>query len=203
MPLRDAARPAGAGRTPGGAPAAVPSPRCSPGGGRRAVRAAAPAPADACRCWSPRGTCRPARLDARDLATVGFAAGTAPEALADDPVGRVLAAPLRAGEPVTDVRLVGPADRGPTRLVAVPVRLPDPGMVALLRVGDRIDLLATDPRGGGAAWSRPTAGAGAPGADDEYQRRPPGSAGRGRRPRQSGQAVAEAAVRAFVTYTLR
>ena len=81
-----------------------------------------------------------------------FAPGSAPEAVADDPVGQVLAAPLRSGEPVTDVRLVGPElTAGQPGLVAVPVRLPDPGMVALLDVGDRIDLLATDPQEGGAS----------------------------------------------------
>jgi hypothetical protein len=31
--------------------------------------------------------------------------------------------------------------------VAVPLRLPDAGMAALLRVGDRIDLVAADPQG--------------------------------------------------------
>jgi Flp pilus assembly protein CpaB len=66
-------------------------------------------------------------------------------------VGRTLAAPLRAGEPVTDVRLVGPAlTDGYPGLDAVPVRLPDPGMVALLRVGDRVDLVSADPQGGDA-----------------------------------------------------
>ena len=33
----------------------------------------------------------------------------------------------------------------------MPVRLPDAGMVDLLEVGDRIDLIATDPQGGGAS----------------------------------------------------
>ncbi len=49
------------------------------------------------------------------------------------------------------MRLVGPglADGHPGR-TAVPVRLPDPGMVALLRVGDVVDLVAADPRAGHA-----------------------------------------------------
>jgi Flp pilus assembly protein CpaB len=65
-------------------------------------------------------------------------------------VGRTLAGPVRRGEPVTDVRLVGPAlAQGYPGLVALPVRIPDPGAVALLRVGDRIDLVAADPQGGG------------------------------------------------------
>ncbi len=87
-----------------------------------------------------------------DLRTVGFAPGSVPAGASDDAVGRTLAAPLRAGEPVTDVRVVGPAlTEGYPGLSAVPVRLPDAGMAALLRVGDRVDLVAADPQGGGAS----------------------------------------------------
>lgn len=87
-------------------------------------------------------------LSRTDVVTAQFAPGTAPAGLAADPLGRSLAAPLRSGEPVTDVRLVGPGlAEGHPGLVAVPLRLPDPGAVGLLRAGDRIDLLATDPRG--------------------------------------------------------
>ena len=90
-------------------------------------------------------------LAADDLTEAAFAPGSAPDDLAVDAVGRTLAAPLRRGEAVTDVRLVGPAlAEGHPGVTAVPVRLPDAGMVALLRVGDRVDLLAADPQGGGA-----------------------------------------------------
>jgi Flp pilus assembly protein CpaB len=90
-------------------------------------------------------------LAADDLRRASYAAGTAPTGAATTPVGRTLAAPLRRGEPVTDVRLVGPGlARGHPGLVAVPVRIPDAGMVALLRAGDRIDLVAADPQGSGA-----------------------------------------------------
>ncbi len=89
-----------------------------------------------------------------DLRTVGFAPGSVPEGAAHDSgdsMGRTLAAPLRDGEPVTDVRLVGPAlTAGYPGLSAVPVRLPDPGMADLLRVGDVVDLVSADPQGGGA-----------------------------------------------------
>lgn len=62
----------------------------------------------------------------------------------------MLASPLRRGEPVTDARLVGQSLlTGYPELTALPVRLPDPGVLTLLSVGDRIDLLATDPEGGG------------------------------------------------------
>ncbi|HWL35024.1 MAG TPA: Flp pilus assembly protein CpaB [Frankiaceae bacterium] len=60
-------------------------------------------------------------------------------------LGRLVAGPVRSGEPLTDVRLVGPAllDSLAPGSVAVPVRFADPGAVALLRPGDRIDVLAT------------------------------------------------------------
>ena len=48
------------------------------------------------------------------------------------------------------MRLVGPSlTAGYDGLVAVPVRLPDAGTVDLLTVGDRVDLVAADPGGGG------------------------------------------------------
>ena len=91
-------------------------------------------------------------VGADDVVPAAYSPGLAPHGLADDPVGRVLAAPLRQGEPVTDVRLVGPSlTEGYAGLVAVPVRLPDAGAVALLTVGDRIDMVATDPEAGDRA----------------------------------------------------
>ena len=90
-------------------------------------------------------------LAAADLRTVGFAPGSVPSGAVADPAGRTLAAPLRAGEPVTDVRLVGPAlTDGYPGLAAVPVRLPDAAMADLLTVGDRVDLVSADPQGGAA-----------------------------------------------------
>jgi Flp pilus assembly protein CpaB len=86
-----------------------------------------------------------------DVRREGFAPSSVPDGLASDPAGRTLAAPMRAGEPLTDARLVGPAlTDGYPGLVAVPVRLPDAGMAALLRVGDRIDLVSADPQSGAA-----------------------------------------------------
>lgn len=63
---------------------------------------------------------------------------------ADDPVGRLLAGAVRAGEAVTDVRLVGPGliEALEPGLRAVPVRLTDAGVGVLLQAGDRIDLYA-------------------------------------------------------------
>jgi len=95
----------------------------------------------------PAGT----RLAGSDLAEEEFAPDSVPDGLASDAVGRTLAAPLRSGEPVTDVRLVGEAlARSHPDLTALPVRFPDAAMVDLLEVGDVIDLIATDPQGSGA-----------------------------------------------------
>jgi len=73
-------------------------------------------------------------------------AGIVPSA--DEVVGRTTAGPVRAGEPITDVRLVAGSllDGYPGR-VAAPVRIGDPGAVALLRTGDRVDVIAADPQG--------------------------------------------------------
>lgn len=63
-------------------------------------------------------------------------------------VGRTTATPVRAGEPITDVRLVGGSMLAAyPGMVAVPVRIGDPGAVALLKIGDHIDVLAADPQG--------------------------------------------------------
>jgi Flp pilus assembly protein CpaB len=92
-------------------------------------------------------------LAADDLTTLDLPPGAVPDGAGshDDLVGRTLAAPLRAGEPVTDVRLLGAGlAAAHPGLASLPVRLPDPGQVALLAPGDRIDLLATDPQAGGS-----------------------------------------------------
>lgn len=87
-----------------------------------------------------------ALLAADDLATVRVPPGGVPDGAQAHPVGETLAAPLRRGEPITGVRLVGPSlTEGHPDLTAVPVRFPDPAMAGLLHVGDRVDLYATDP----------------------------------------------------------
>ncbi|MEO3787149.1 SAF domain-containing protein [Actinocorallia sp. B10E7] len=60
------------------------------------------------------------------------------------PDGAVLAAPVRRGEPLTDLRLLGPAllDAHAPGLVAAPVRVPDAALATLVRPGDRVDVLA-------------------------------------------------------------
>ena len=83
-----------------------------------------------------------------DLLVMAMPQGLAPRGRSPDAAslaGRVLAAPVRGGEPVTDVRLVG---AGLTSLlapgeVAAPVRLADLAVTAVVRAGDRVDVLAT------------------------------------------------------------
>jgi Flp pilus assembly protein CpaB len=91
-------------------------------------------------------------LASADLAVRQFPPAAVPSGAATSPrrwLGRSLAAPARAGEPLTDVRVVGPAlvaGYGPGT-VAAPVRIADADSVGLVRVGDRVDVIAPDPRG--------------------------------------------------------
>ena len=86
-----------------------------------------------------------------DLAPVEFDPDSVPSGVLGsqaDVVGRTTSAPVRSGEPITDVRLVsGSMLAAYPDLVAAPVRIGDPGAVALLRIGDRVDVLAADPNG--------------------------------------------------------
>jgi Flp pilus assembly protein CpaB len=68
-------------------------------------------------------------------------------------VGGMLAGPARAGEPVTDVRLIGPSlvQGWGEDLLAVPVRIADPGAMAIVRPGELVDLIAAPVDGQGAA----------------------------------------------------
>lgn len=86
-----------------------------------------------------------------DVTTVGYTPESVPTGHLRDPVGRQVAGPLRRGEPLTDAALVGASLAGDrSDLVAAPVRLPDPALAGLLRVGDEIDVIAVDPQGGAA-----------------------------------------------------
>jgi Flp pilus assembly protein CpaB len=95
-----------------------------------------------------------ATVTAADLHRVGFAPGSVPAGVVAPAaaVGRMTVGPVRAGEPLTDVRLLdeGLLARYPGA-VAAPVRIGDAGSVDLLRVGDRVSVLAADPQGSGAA----------------------------------------------------
>lgn len=104
-----------------------------------------------------------AALLPEDLVAVAVPTALLPEgALQDaaDAVGRLAAGPVRRGEPLTDVRLLGaallPRDAGGASGtagfdVAVPVRVAEPLVAALVLPGDRVDLLAASAEGGSAA----------------------------------------------------
>jgi pilus assembly protein CpaB len=107
-----------------------------------------------------------------DLAVARFPSALRPGGVADDPTaltGSTLAGGVRAGEPVTDAGLVGAGLTGllAPGQVAAPVRPADLAVSALVRPGDRVDVLATPP---GAARAEVVAtGAlvlAAPGAED-------------------------------------
>jgi Flp pilus assembly protein CpaB len=85
-----------------------------------------------------------------DVAVTRFPAGQVPVAALRDPaqvVGRRPASPVRRGEPITDVRLLGSLDptagaaAGPGA-VAVPVRIADAAAARMLQPGMVVDVLA-------------------------------------------------------------
>ncbi len=93
-------------------------------------------------------------LAAADLRTVALPAGRAPSGALRDPAdaaGRLVPGPVRAGEPLTDVRLLGPGLLPPGREVATPVRVAERATAALVHPGDVVDVLSATPDGSAAA----------------------------------------------------
>lgn len=90
-------------------------------------------------------------LAADHLAWARYSPDTVPAgavASAHEVLGRTTAGPVRAGEPLTDARVVtGSLLEGYPGFVAAPVRISDAGAVSLLRTGDTIDVVAADPQG--------------------------------------------------------
>ena len=88
-------------------------------------------------------------VSAEDLTAVAFDPASVPVGVLSraEAVGRTTVGPVRAGEPLTDVRLLddGLLARYPGAVVA-PVRIGDAASVDLLRVGDRVTVLAADPQ---------------------------------------------------------
>lgn len=88
-----------------------------------------------------------------DLAVAALPPDSVPEGVlrsAGMAVGRRTVGPVRAGEPLTDVRLLGEGLLGRyPGTVAAPVRIGDAAAAELLRVGDRVTILAADPQGEG------------------------------------------------------
>lgn len=129
-----------------------------------AVRAVAPPPAPTVDVLvAGRDLAPGTRLTAGDLEVRTVAAALAPASGVPPPaevVGRVVAGPVGAGEPVSRSRLVGAglAAAAPGR-ATLPVRLADAAAVGLLRAGDRVDLVAADLQGGPGAVASPVASA--------------------------------------------
>lgn len=93
-------------------------------------------------------------LSPGDLVSTALPADVVPDgALVDasSAVGRVVAGPVRRGEPLTDVRLLGATLLAGSDDVAVPVRVAEPATAALVRAGDVVDVLSAAPDGGVAA----------------------------------------------------
>jgi pilus assembly protein CpaB len=98
----------------------------------------------------PAGT----RLEDGDLRPLDLPVGAVPTGAVlstGDAAGRVLAGPVRSGEALTDVRLLGSGLLPEGGGVAVPVRVAEPALPLLLRAGDRVDVLATSLQGEDAA----------------------------------------------------
>jgi Flp pilus assembly protein CpaB len=109
-------------------------------------------------------------------------------------LGRIVAGPMRRGEPLTDARLLGrglATGLSPPESVAVPVRLADGQTAALVRPGDRIDVLATPVDGavGSPAAAAPPGGTSAAASDPAVAADPPGATGATGRPAGAGSAV--------------
>jgi Flp pilus assembly protein CpaB len=119
-----------------------------PAGGPAAARPPTAVPVAVAASDLPAG----ATLSASDVAIARLPPEAVPRGVVPDAgplVGRVLAGGMRAGEPLTDARLVGPGLTAllPADLVAAPVRLADLAVAALVRTGDRVDVLAALPDG--------------------------------------------------------
>lgn len=88
------------------------------------------------------------RLTAQDLARRSWPAKLAPDnasARPDDLLGKLLASPVARGEPLSKARVLGrdlTSGLGAEQVAAV-VGVDDPVAVALVRPGDRVDVLAS------------------------------------------------------------
>lgn len=122
------------------------------------LRTLSPAPPPTVTVWAAAHDLSGGRpLAAADLVRLALPATAVPAGslrAGTEVAGRLLAAPVRRGEPLTDVRLLGPSllealpERG---LVAIPIRVADgPAAAAVIKPGDIVDVLETaDPQAGG------------------------------------------------------
>lgn len=90
-----------------------------------------------------------ATVRSADLVVREWPAELVPAGALRDPAaaaGRVLVGAARAGEPLTDVRLVGASPSSGAGDAVVPVRLADAGVAALLVPGSRVDVVTVGGR---------------------------------------------------------
>jgi Flp pilus assembly protein CpaB len=137
---------------------------CAGGAAAGALAVVAPAPPASTRVLAAARELAPGSvLTAGDLQIVALPPDAVPDgALRPDAavLGRMVTGPVRRREPLTDVRLLGPellAALPDRDQVAVPVRIADPAAVALLRTGDRVDVLAASEGAAEAAVVAPRA----------------------------------------------
>ena len=115
-----------------------------------AVQTLSPGPAPTRPVWvAARDLPAGHALTGGDLRRQSWPVAAVPDGSRQDGPSGVLAGPVRRGEPVTDVRLVGPGlltgqDDG---TVAVTVRVSDPAATLAVQVGGRVDVLALPPIG--------------------------------------------------------
>lgn len=98
----------------------------------------------------PAGTA----LTPADLRVVAVPTALVPDQAVTDIAavdGRVLTAAKTAGEILTAMAVVAPRAGDGSGLVTTPIRLADTDVVALLAVGDVVDVVAADPRTGASA----------------------------------------------------
>jgi Flp pilus assembly protein CpaB len=109
-----------------------------------------PPPADVVVVTAAHNLASGSTLARDDLARTRFRPGSVPAASFRSPerlVGRTLAAPLSAGSPLTARQVLGRSVlAGYPDDAAIGLRIPDPDAASLLRPGDRVDLVASDPQ---------------------------------------------------------
>jgi Flp pilus assembly protein CpaB len=115
------------------------------------LRALSPSPPPTVTVWAAAHDLSGGRpLAVADLVRVALPATAVPSGAlrtGAQVAGRLLAAPVRRGEPLTDVRLLGPsllAALPEAGLVAVPIRVADgSAAAAVVKPGDLVDVIAT------------------------------------------------------------
>jgi pilus assembly protein CpaB len=103
----------------------------------------------AARDLSPGTVVEASQLTLRRLPAEAIPAGAAKATAAV--LGRTLAAPVRRGEALTDVRLTGPdlvRSIANPEMVGVPLRLADPDVATLLHAGATVDVVTVGPQQG-------------------------------------------------------